>query len=170
MSESFIGEIRLVGWNYEPRGWSFCNGQTMQINVNQALFALLGTTYGGNGVTTFALPDLRDRVPVHSGRRPGGSDFTLGQAGGEASHPLTTSELPAHIHALTATSAAGSVGSPNGNIPAVSTKAAYGTSADVAMGALTVQNTGASEPHENMPPFLALNFVIALTGIFPSQN
>jgi microcystin-dependent protein len=170
VSEPFIGEIRLVGWTFEPRGWSFCNGQTMQINVNQALFSLLGTTYGGNGVTTFALPDLRDRVPVHAGQRPGGSNFTLGQAGGEASHPLTTSELPPHVHVLTATSATGSVGSPNGNVPAVSTKAAYGTSADVAMGAGTVGNTGASQPHENMPPFLAVNFVIALTGIFPSRG
>jgi microcystin-dependent protein len=171
VSEPFMGEIRLVSWNYPPKGWAFCNGQLMAINQNQALFSLLGTTFGGNGQTNFALPDLRDRAPVHFGQRPGGSSFNLGQTGGEKAHTLTIAEIPVHTHLVSGSSAAGSLGSPSGNLPAVSSKPAYGTaSPDVVMSPLAVGNAGGDQAHENMPPYLVLNFVIALEGIFPSQN
>lgn len=181
MTEPFLGEIRIISWNYAPKGWAFCNGQFLPINQNQALFSLLGTMYGGNGQTTFALPDLRGRVPIHVG---GG--FTQGQLGGETAHTVTISELPTHNHFLQANATAlatsnsatpvagGSLGQTIGQPP---TGASYPLSlytANVAnlgtQASQEVGNTGGSQPHENRQPFLALNFIIALQGIFPSRN
>ncbi len=180
MSDPFLGELKIIPWSQAPVGWALCNGQFLPINQNQALFSLLGTMYGGNGQTTFALPDLRGRVPIHVG-----NGFTQGQAGGENAHTVSISEMPAHFHQLMANTttdatanaflpAAGSslgksVGVPsqgsNFALNIYSTNAANGT-----MGVGTVSNTGGSQPHENRQPFLVLNYIIALQGIFPSQN
>jgi len=169
MSEPFLSEIRIFSFIYAPRTWAQCNGQLLPINQNQALFSLLGTTYGGNGQTTFALPDLRSRVPMHEGQ-----GFTLGQSGGQEVHTLTTSEMPTHNHvvnAVVSASANATVGDPTSNFCANSGKSNYTTDAPnnvMFPGAIT--NTGGSQPHENRCPYLVLNFCIALVGIFPSQN
>lgn len=172
MSNPFLSEIRIFSFNFAPRGWAMCNGQFMPINQNQALFSLLGTTYGGNGQTTFALPDLRSRIPFHRG-----NGFTLGQAGGEEAHTLTQSELPAHIHILTGNNAVvggtanATVVSPIGSFWANDGKSIFSSSAaNSAMSPKTVSNVGGSQAHENRSPFLTLNFCIALVGIFPSPN
>ena len=173
MADPFMSEIRIFSFNFAPKGWALCNGQLLPINQNQALFSLLGTTYGGNGQTNFALPDLRSRVPFHFD----GSGFVLGQVGGEENHTLTIAEIPTHTHTLTPALNA-LVGANNnatqlnpvGNFWANSGKAVYTTAAaNGAMGAATVSSTGA-QPHNNMSPFLTLNFCIALLGIFPSRN
>lgn len=165
MSTPFLSEIKIVSFNFAPKGWALCNGQLLPINQNQALFALLGTTYGGNGQTTFALPNLQGRIPNHVG---GG--FTLGETGGETAHTLITSELPAHTHTPSGnkTNPAGSA-SASGNlwgfVPGEYTGVSNG-----GMNPACITNTGGSQPHDNMSPYLVLNFVIALQGIFPSQN
>jgi len=166
MSTPFMGEIKIVSFNFAPKGWAQCNGQFLPINQNQALFSLLGTQFGGNGQTTFALPDFRGRIPIHMG-----DGFTIGQSGGQEFHTVTTSEMPAHNHVLQANSAAGDTGTPNNNFLAnISTKA-YGAFADLTtLSPTTVTNAGGSQPHENRQPFLVLCFVIALQGIFPSRN
>jgi microcystin-dependent protein len=154
-----------VAFNFAPRGWAFCSGQLMPINQNQALFALLGTTYGGDGRTTFALPNLQARIPVGVGQ-----GITLGQVGGEASVTLTTAQVPSHNHNLMATANSASATVPTGNVLAVAP--AYQTAA-TSMGAMApsaISPSGGSQPHENRQPFLVVNFVIALQGIFPSQN
>ena len=165
MADPFLGEIRLTSFNFAPKGWAMCNGQFLPINQNQPLFSLLGTTYGGNGQTTFALPDLRGRVAMHRG-----SGFTQGQAGGETAHTLTASELPQHIHF-----AAGSSGDADTPVPVggrlASFNNGYSAAANVVtLAPATVTNTGGSQAHQNMAPFLTLTYVIALVGIFPSQN
>lgn len=166
MSEAFIAEIKIFSFNYPPKFWAQCNGQTLAIAQNQALFSLLGTTYGGNGQTTFALPDLRSRVPIHAG-----AGFALGQAAGEENHALTVSEMPAHTHTVTASSAAGTSPTPGGKTWAASTAQSYSSgSPDTTMNAASVANAGSSQPHNNMPPYSVLNFCIALQGIFPSRN
>jgi microcystin-dependent protein len=170
MATPFIGQIKLFGGTFAPRGYAFCNGQIMSIASNTALFSLLGTTYGGNGTTTFALPDLRGRAPIHFGQGPGLSNYGLGQMGGEETHTLTTSEMPSHNHALV-----GKTGTPDQNDPAGNTwsQAAangYAAAPDVNMNAASVANTGGSQPHENRPPYLAVHFIIATQGIFPSRN
>jgi microcystin-dependent protein len=166
MSQPFMGEIKIISWNYAPKGWAFCNGQFLPINQNQALFSILGTTYGGNGQTTFALPDFRGRVPVHVG-----SGFTEGQAGGQEFHTLTQSEMPSHNHFAQATSVAATSGAPQNNfLGTISTKA-YGSFANLTtLTPGTITNVGGSQPHENRAPTLVLAFIIALQGIFPSQN
>ena len=168
MADPFLSELRLFSFNFPPKGWAFCNGQFLPINQNQALFSLLGTTYGGNGQTTFALPDLRGKVPIHFG-----SGFTLGQTGGEQAHTLTISELPQHMHFLQATTAGMNSGIPN-NSELLSNTAPSdfytGPAALTALGATSVSNVGGSQAHLNMQPFLALSWCIALQGIFPSQN
>ena len=162
----FLGEIRITGFDYAPKGWALCNGQFMPIKQNQALFSLLGTMYGGNGQTTFALPDFRGRVPLHMG-----PTNTLGTRAGEEAHTLTQSELPQHIHFAQANSAAGGVIIPVGNLLAASVNQLYTDFANpVAMNPATVTNTGGSQPHNNMQPYLVLSFMIALEGFFPSQN
>ena len=167
MSEPFLGEIKIISWNYAPKGWALCNGQQLPINQNQALFSLFGTMYGGNGQTTFALPDFRGRVPIHVG-----AGFTQGQAGGESAHTLTQSEMTQHFHVLNGSSANANNFSPANNpVWAKSNQVLYAPpSSLVAMNAGSVTNTGGSQPHENKQPFLVLNFIVALQGIFPSRN
>ena len=166
VAEPFIGEIRLFGGNFEPVGWAFCNGQLLSISQNTALFALIGTTYGGDGQSTFALPDLRGRVPVHQG-----SGFVIGQAGGAEQVTLAASEMPAHGHPLRATAADGTTADPTNGVWAESDARTYTTSSpDAKMHVSALAASGGGQPHPNMMPFVALNFIIALEGIFPSQN
>ena len=167
MGEPFLAEIKIISWNYAPRGWAFCNGQLLPINQNQALFSLLGTTYGGNGQTNFALPDFRGRSPYHLG-----DGFTQGQVAGETAHTLTISELPAHIHGIRANNTDGGEVFPTGKVWGKTAVNPYvaAASANAAMAPGTITNTGGSQPHENRQPYLVLNFIIALIGIFPSRN
>lgn len=166
MSTPFLAEIRIMAFNFPPKGWAQCNGQLLPIMQNQALFSLLGTTYGGNGQTNFALPELRGRVPVYQG-----NGITLGQRGGEEAHTVLLSELPAHNHAITATTAASNNASPVGHLWAQPQSAIYAApGTPIAMNTTLVSNVGGSQPHTNMMPYLVLNFCIALQGIFPSRN
>lgn len=167
MSTPFLSEIRIMSFGFAPKGWAQCNGQLLPINQNQALFSLLGTTYGGNGQTNFALPDLRGNVPIHMG-----AGHTLGEKGGEQAHTLSISELPMHVHVMQASSTAGDVAPPVSALlaPGQSTQI-YGPANNVtALIPNTVANVGGSQAHLNMQPFLTLNFCIALQGAFPSQN
>ncbi|MBI5547126.1 MAG: phage tail protein [Deltaproteobacteria bacterium] len=166
MTEPFIGQIILVGFNFAPRSYAFCSGQIMSIAQNTALFSLLGTTYGGDGRTTFALPDLRGRVPIHQGQGPGLANRTMGEMAGSESVTLLTSQLPSHNHAMTGSSAPALADSPAGAAPAVG--GAYGLPADTAMAA--TQPSGSGSPVPSMPPYLVLNYCIAIAGIFPSRN
>ena len=167
MSQPFLGEIKIIAWNFAPQGWAFCNGQFLPINQNQALFSILGTTYGGNGQTTFALPDFRDRVPIHVG-----NGHTLGERAGQEAHTLTISEMPAHLHQVTGSNAnTGLQVAPSGNVWSTSTQNPFETSQNAnAMNPGTIANVGGSQPHTNLQPYLVLNFIIALVGIFPSRN
>jgi microcystin-dependent protein len=165
MSEPFLSEIRIMSFNYAPKGWAMCNGQFLPINQNQALFSLLGTTYGGNGQTTFALPDFRARAPIHEGQ-----GFTLGQAGGENAHTVTMSEMAQHIHFMSGSSSNGDTVIPVGSVLGAGTGVYAGASNMAALAPDSVTNLGGSQAHENRQPFLALTFCIALIGIFPSQN
>lgn len=170
MSEPFLAEIRIVGFNFAPRGWAFCDGQLLPINQNQSLYSLLGTTYGGDGRTSFALPDLRGRVPIHVGAS-NGVQHTLGQRSGEETHTLSAAEMPQHDHALQASNDAGNQNSPGGNVFANSGTNTYGAPTSlVSLNSGTVTNVGGGVAHENMQPYLALNFCIALQGLFPSRN
>jgi microcystin-dependent protein len=168
MSDPFIGEIKLVAFGYAPKGWALCNGQLLPINQNQALFSLLGTMYGGNGQTNFALPDLRGRVPLHVGQR-----FSQGQVVGEPAHTLTLSELPQHLHAVSATSAGATTEAPSTSVTLATSAGspAYAPAQNsVVMDAGAFTNTGGSQPHENRQPYLVLFMCIALVGVFPSRN
>jgi len=167
MAEPFLAEIRLMSFVFAPKGWALCNGQLLPINQNQALFSLLGTTFGGDGRVNFGLPDVQGRVPVHMG-----NGFTLGQRGGEQAHTLTASEIPQHTHQAQASSTSG-----NTNIPATNLLAGsapnnlYGAAAALeAMNGATITNAGGSQAHDNMQPYLTISFCIALQGIFPSQT
>jgi microcystin-dependent protein len=169
MAEPFLSEIRIMSFNFAPKGWALCNGQLLPINQNQALFSLLGTTYGGNGQTNFGLPNLQGRTPIHVGQ-----GNVLGQQAGEAAHTLLIGELPTHTHVLSASSQAANASPPTpiANILASSApgQAFNSPTALVAMNPASVTNTGGSQAHLNMQPFLTLNFCIALQGIFPSQT
>lgn len=175
MSTPFIGQIETFSFNFAPKGWAQCNGQLLQINQNQPLFALLGTMYGGDGRVTFALPDLRSRVPIHMG-----AGFTEGQRGGEESHTITISEMAAHTHSLTGTNTDGTSTTPPGTLakcvasanPGGSfTMSLYSTgSPNGLLWANTMGNTGGSQAHNNLMPYLCINICIALQGIFPSQS
>lgn len=169
MSEPFLSEIKLVSFNFPPKGWALCNGQLLPINQNQALFSLLGTTYGGNGQTNFALPNLRGRVPIHEG-----NGHTLGEAAGSTAVTVNQQQMPQHVHFLQGSSSPGNApgpATPSSNVLANSVNQIYGPPANlVAANPGSVTNVGGSQPHNNMMPYLVLNFIIALQGIFPSQN
>lgn len=166
MAEPFLSEIRIMSFVFAPKGWALCNGQLLPINQNQALFSLLGTTFGGDGRVNFALPDLRGRTPIHVG-----SGHTLGERGGEQAHTLSIAELPAHTHVARAVNVAADQTNPTGKLLANSTVAVYNTPQSlVALNAGTITNTGGSQAHLNMQPFLILSFCIALQGIFPSPT
>jgi len=168
MAEPFLSEIRIMSFVFAPKGWALCNGQLLPINQNQALFSLLGTTFGGDGRVNFALPDLRGRTPIHVG-----SGHTLGERGGEQAHTLTISELAQHVHAVNASTTQATTGIPSASVM-LSTSAgsfAYGPPQNlVPMDPSSVSNVGGSQAHLNMQPFLTLSFCIALQGIFPSPN
>lgn len=166
MAEPFIGEIKMVAFTFAPRHWAFCNGQLLPINQNQALFSLLGTTFGGNGQTTFALPNLQGRTPIHvSGAH------ALGQVGGEENTTLAIGALPSHLHTVAALQADASLRDPSGRLPAHAAENVYSRAvAPVVMHANGVGSAGGGQAHANMQPYLSLNFVIALTGIFPSRS
>ena len=169
MSEPFLGQISIFVFNFAPRGWAFCNGQILPIAQNTALFSLLGTTYGGNGQTTFALPNLMSRVPVHFGQGPGLSSYALGQTSGSETVTLTSSQMPAHNHLASVTGAGAGASRPGGNFP--SGGGAYATASDGGtFNAAFIQNAGGGQPHANIQPYLALNFCIAIEGIYPSRN
>jgi microcystin-dependent protein len=174
MATPFLCEIKIISWNFAPQGWAFCNGQLLPINQNQALFALMGTTYGGNGQTNFGLPDLRGKTPIHEG-----NGFTLGQVGGEVNHTVSASEMPQHNHLANAIATNGSstanVNNPSGaslatSAPAEIYKSSAGNPALISMSPGTIGNIGGSQPHNNLQPYLVLNFIVALVGIFPSPN
>jgi microcystin-dependent protein len=171
MTEPFLGEIRLFPYNFAPRGWAFCQGQILSIAQNTALFSLLGTTYGGNGQTTFALPDLRGRVPVSSGQGPGLSFYTLGEEAGVESVTLSQQQMPQHNHQVQVNNAGSATGRPSGAYPGQTSGNAYAPSTDgTTFAPQAISNSGGSQPHENRQPYLALNYCIALEGIFPSRN
>ncbi|GGJ45044.1 phage tail protein [Deinococcus roseus] len=165
MSEPFLSEIRIMSFNFAPKGWALCNGQFLPINQNQALFSLLGTTYGGNGQTTFALPNFRGRTPIHMG-----SGYTLGQSAGQESHTITISELPTHNHLVVATKTIGNDSFPTAHLLAGAGNVYRSYDNLTSLVPSTVSTVGGSQAHQNMQPFLVLNFCIALQGIFPSQN
>jgi len=163
MGTPFLAELKIISWNYAPKGWAFANGQFLPINQNQALFSLLGTTYGGNGQTTFALPDLRGDIPIHVG-----NGFILGQKGGQEAHTLTQSEMPQHVHIMSA-----SDNNATAPIPTLFAKTNNGYAAPNNLTTLrpsTVTNVGGSQAHPNMQPYTTLNIIIALQGVFPSRN
>jgi microcystin-dependent protein len=166
MAEPFLSEIRIMSFSFAPKGWALCNGQLLPINQNQALFSLLGTTYGGDGRVNFALPDLQGRTPIHMG-----SGHTLGERGGEQAHTLSISEIPTHTHTAEGTNTNGGLIIPTGNLLAGTGNQLYTTPTNLtALNAGTIANVGGSQAHLNMQPFLILTFCIALQGIFPSQT
>jgi len=165
MAEPFLSEIRIMSFDFAPKGWALCNGQLLPINQNQALFSLLGTTFGGDGRVNFALPDSRGRTPIHVG-----SGHTLGERGGEQAHTLSIAELPTHTHILNAKNANAATNDPTGASFANAAALYHGASSLTSLTPATVTTVGGSQAHLNMQPFLTLNFCIALQGIFPSPN
>ncbi len=167
---AYLGEIIPIAFNFPPKGYALCNGQILSIQQNQALFAILGTTYGGNGVTTFALPNLQGCTPIHWGAPLGGGDFVLGQTGGEIAHTLLISELPQHIHTPVATTHTADTGQPGGAYWAGGGQQIYADAQNSTMNPAAIGIAGGSQPHSNLQPYLVINFAIALVGIFPSRN
>jgi len=167
MAQPYVGEIRMFAGNFAPAGWMFCEGQLLPISEYETLFNLIGTTYGGDGQSTFALPDLRGRVPIHFG-----NGFTLAETGGTEEITLTVAQIPAHSHALLASADAGSQGNPGGNVVAQNTAVQLYVEdvPNVNAGAQAVGSTGGSQPHTNFQPYLCVDFIISLFGIFPSQT
>lgn len=165
MATPFLSEIRIFSFNFPPKYWALCNGQLLSLAQNTALFALLGTTYGGNGTTNFALPNLQGRTPLHFG-----NGFTQGEAGGEAAHTLIQPEMPQHNHPVLASSVSAAAVSPAGNTWANGNVPAYTDPGGLAMHPAAVGNAGGSQAHDNMPPYLVLNYCIALSGIFPLRQ
>lgn len=174
MASAFIGQISLFAGNFPPRNWAFCDGQLLPIAQNTALFSILGTTYGGNGQTNFALPDLRGRVPMHPGSGPGLSTHTLGEVSGAENITLISSQMPAHSHLVNGVASGGNQSSPAGNLPAIEST---GTSLDYSnaatnatMNAGMIGTAGGNQPHSNLQPYTCVNFIICLSGIYPSRN
>jgi microcystin-dependent protein len=165
MAEPFLSEIRIFSFSFAPKGWALCNGQLLPINQNQALFSLLGTTYGGDGRVNFALPDLRARVPIH-----GGNGHTLGERAGEQAHTLSIAEAPTHMHTANASSSNGDQSFAIGHVLAAAGNLYSGASNLTSLSPTSVTTVGGSQPHQNMEPYLTLNLCIALQGIFPSQT
>jgi len=172
MSEPFVGEIRMFAGNFAPRGWAYCDGQLLAVSQNDALFSLLGTTYGGDGRTTFGLPELRGRIPIHAGTGPGLSPRRLGAKGGAEKATLTTNNLPTHSHQLAASAANADSSLATGKVVAkVSGGNLYrSTGSQQDLNANAVTTTGGSVPHDNLMPFVCINYIIALFGIYPSRN
>jgi microcystin-dependent protein len=171
MGTPYVGEIRMFGGNFAPAGWLFCDGSLLPISENDTLFALIGTTYGGDGQQTFALPDLRSRIPIHAGTGPGLSTRTLGETGGIETVTLTVSQIPVHTHAGLAQSGNGSQSSPGNGLWAGSSQGLYAPGpGSLAMNPAAIGSSGGSQPHDNAMPFTAVSFIISLFGIFPSQS
>jgi len=174
MSEPYLGEIRMAGFNFAPRGWALCNGQLMSIAQNTALFSLLGTSYGGDGQTTFALPDYRGRAPMHWGSGPGLTPRVIGEASGSETVTLISTEMPQHTHLVNTTATPGTQVAPGGGFLAAQARggaAVYGATADgTTLSPQAVGIAGGSQPHNNLQPYLVVTFIIALNGIFPSRN
>jgi microcystin-dependent protein len=164
----FIAEVRIISFSFPPKGWAFCNGQLLSIQQNTALFAVIGTAYGGNGIQTFALPNLQGRTPVHVGGHLGSS--SIGTIGGEEMHTLTLNEMPAHTHFQQAATATGSVATPTANLLAQGTPIYHSATDLQPMASDLIGFTGGNQSHENRAPYLVLNFIIALNGIYPSRN
>lgn len=171
MSQPYVGEIRMFGGNFAPAGWMFCNGQQLPISENETLFNLIGTTYGGDGQSTFNLPDLRGRVPIHMGTAPGGT-YTLAQSAGTDTVTLTTQQIPSHNHSYLASQAAGNAATPQNNFAANTTTVTpyFDSAAKTAMGPNSIGFTGGSQPHDNMQPYLCISFIISLFGVYPSPT
>jgi microcystin-dependent protein len=172
MSTPYVGEVRLVGFNFQPSGWNFCNGALISIAENSTLFALIGTTYGGDGQQTYGLPNLQGRTPIHQGQNSLGGNYVLGQGGGVENVTISPNQYPLHTHTLLGSSNPGTSNSPTGNLPA-GYSGAYSAGAPVS--ALTMNNSillgsGGNQPHSNMQPYLVLNWVISFFGVFPSQD
>jgi len=172
MAQPYIGEVRMFAGSFAPAGWAFCDGQLMPISENDALFVVLGTTYGGDGQETFALPNLQSRIPIHAGAGPGGITRVIGEMGGAESVTLTTQTIPVHNHAFLASTATGTQNSPAGEVLASgSSVLIYRPQApSQPMAAQTISPTGGSQPHDNMVPYLCISFIISLFGLFPQQN
>ena len=171
MSNPFLGEIRMAGFNFAPRGWAFCAGQLLPISQNDALFALVGTIYGGDGQVTFGIPDMRGRVPINQGQGSSLSGYVIGQSAGVESVTLTTAQMPIHSHLVNAASGGSRSSSAAGNLLGSGEADIYGHSAaNVTLSPNAIGSSGGNQPHDNMPPYLALNFQIALEGIFPPRN
>lgn len=171
--DAYIGEIRIVGFNFEPKNWAFCDGRILPIAQNTALFSILGTTYGGNGTTTFALPDLRGRAPIHSGQGQGLSPMTLGSMSGNSTVTLTQANLPSHTHIINATTADGNTGNPQNAIPAntkLLDKEYTNSPANTNMSQNMVQPSGQNLPVNNMQPYTGMNYVICLYGVYPPRG
>ncbi|MGO4109344.1 phage tail protein [Paenibacillus sp. YAF4_2] len=171
MSDQYVGEIRMFGGTFAPVGWAFCNGQLLSISENDVLFSLIGTTYGGDGQLTFALPDLQGRLPVHAGRSSSGTTYIIGQKAGQENVTLTNNQLPAHTHFANSSNLAGTTNSPENAFWATSSKNQYSDALpDTQLNPAVIGATGGSQPHDNLMPYTALSFIIALNGIWPSQN
>jgi len=181
MSQPFVGEIRLCGFNFAPVGWALCNGQLLPISEYEVLFNLIGTTYGGDGVQTFALPNLQSRVPIHQGQGQGLGNYVIGQLGGSENITLNTQQLPMHNHSMNVTNAFGTVGSPNNGILGITNSGTptaptdgnldfIGGAPDATLAASAIALSGGNQPHNNIQPCLVVNFIISLFGVFPSQN
>lgn len=172
MSEPFVGEIRMFAGNFAPRGWAFCDGQLLAVSQNDALFSLLGTIYGGDGRTTFGLPDLRGRIPIHAGHGPGLSERRLGAKGGAEKVTLTVNQMPSHGHPMQASSESATTANPQGEVLAetLTDRVYRPDSADTNMASSSITNVGGSRSHTNEMPFLCVHFIIALVGIYPSRH
>jgi microcystin-dependent protein len=172
MSDQYLGEVRMFSGNYAPQGWALCNGQVMQISQNEALYSLIGTTYGGDGQTTFALPDFQGRLPVHTGTNPAsGTKYPIGQKGGSETVTLIEAELPSHTHVVNSQQLAGTQTSPSNNFWATSTVKQYSNAAaNAVMDSSSISAVGGNQPHDNMMPFFPVTFIIALEGNYPTQG